>query len=422
MLPVIMALTDAKIRNTRRGDKPVKLTDGGGLYIEIRPNGAKLWRYRYRIAGKENIFAIGKYYNDKRGEHVSLDDARGIRDEARKLVKQGIHPAHNRQRLRVTQGADNANTFEAVAREWMGKKKANLAPSYARQIERVLGVEVFPYIGTLPIRNVTAAHLLEVMRRLEARGAESIALMVRQLSSAIFRYAVATLRADTDPAAALIGAITRPKTRHSKPLGPADIARLVKALNSYGGYPTTVIALKLALLTFVRTVELRAALWSEIDFDRAEWRIPGARMKMREAHIVPLSRQAMALLRELHALTGGHEQCWLFPNHRRPRTYMASATLNRALEYMGFSGKEGIGFSSHGFRATACTILNELGYRPDIIERQLAHQERNSVRASYNRAEYLAERRAMMQQWADYVDALATGANVVALHDNKFTP
>lgn len=406
-----MALTDAKIRNTKPAENPVKLADSGGLYLEVRPSGAKLWRYRYRIAGKENVFAVGEYFGDKRAGHVSLDDARRERDQARLLVKQGVHPAHQRQTQRMAQLADASNTFEGVAREWIAKKKAGWTLYYTRQVERFLEADVFPYVGKLPIRSVTAAHLLEIVRRVEGRGAETVALLVRQWCSAIFRYAVATLRADGDPAAALKGAITRPKVAHSKPLSREQIAAFVKALDSYGGYRTTVIALRLKLLTFVRTIELRAAEWSEIDLERAEWRIPAGRMKMREPHCVPLSRQALDLLRELHTLTGG--QRWLFPNYRRPQTCMTATTLNRALERMGFNGKGSIGFAAHGFRATASTTLNEAGYRPDVIERQLAHKERNKTRASYNQAEYLEERRAMMQQWADMTESMAKGGKVV---------
>jgi integrase len=406
-----MPLTDAKIRNTKPSEKPIKLTDGGGLYLEVRPTGAKLWRYRYRIAGKENVFAVGEYFNDKHGGHISLDDARGERDKARALVKQGIHPAHNRQAAQLATHAENANTFEAVAREWINKKKQGWTPYYLRQVERFLETDVFPYVGNLPIRNVTAAHLLEIVRRVEGRGAETVALLVRQWASAIFRYAVATLRADTDPAAALKGAIHRPKVEHHKPLSRDQVADFVKALDSYGGYRTTVIALRLMLLTFVRTVELRAAHWAEFDLDRAEWRIPAERMKMREPHIVPLSRQAVELLRELHTHTGGRS--FLFPNYRNPKTCMTATTLNRALERMGFNGKDSIGFSAHGFRATASTMLNELSFRSEVIERQLAHAERNKVRASYNQGEYMEERRAMMQQWANLTDEMAKSESKV---------
>ena len=412
-----MSLTDGQIRNAKPGDKPIKLTDGGGLYLEVRPTGAKLWRYRYRIAGKENVFAVGKYVQAPSGETkeqnqsrcnagmLTLAEARARREECRALVKQGMHPAHYRQVARMEQSVRNANTFEAVAMEWIVKKKPGWTPYYLRQVERFLEADVFPYVGNLPIRNVTAAHLLEIVRRVEGRGAETVALQVRQWASAIFRYAVATLRADVDPAAALRGAIHRPKVVHSKPMTRDQVADFVNALEGYAGYRTTVIALHLMLLTFVRTVELRGALWAEIDLDRAEWRIPAERMKMREPHIVPLSRQGVELLRELHTHTGGRGM--LFPNYRNPKTCMTATTLNRALERMGFNGKGSIGFSAHGFRATASTILNEIGFRPDVIERQLAHAERNKVRASYNQAQYLEERRAMMQQWADLIDEMA---------------
>jgi integrase len=388
-----MALSDAAIRNAKPGPSPTKKADGGGLYLEVRPNGAKLWRYRYRLAGKESIFALGDYPT------IGLADARTLHADARKLVKSGINPAQHRQAARLATYADNSNTFEAVAREWIGKKHARWTPYYARQVTRFLEVDMFPSIGKLPIRSVTAAHILAIIKRVEERGAETVALLLRQWSSAIFRYAVSTLRADHDPAAALKGAIHRPKTKHAKPLSRDDIARFARALDAYGGYRTTVIALRLMLLTFVRTKELRQAPWTEFNLDRAEWRIPGPRMKKQEPHIVPLSRQAVELLRELHTYTGGRG--YLFPNYRSPNTCMTATTLNRALERMGFNGKDSMGFSAHGFRATASTILNELGYRPDVIERQLSHADQDKVRASYNQGEYLEERRAMMQQWAD---------------------
>jgi integrase len=391
-----MSLTDAKIRNTKPGPKPIKLADGGGLYIEVRPTGAKLWRFRYRIAGKENVFAIGDYPG------ITLAEVRAEHGKARLLVKQGIHPSHSRQTERLSNHAANANTFEGVAKEWISKKSTGWTPYYLRQVERFLESDVFPHVGRLPIRRVTAAHLLEIIRRIEGRGAETVALLVRQWSSAIFRYAVATLRADGDPAAALKGAIHRPKVEHHKPLSRSQIVDFIKALDKYGGYRTTVIALRLMLLTFVRTVELRKAEWSEFDLDNAEWRIPAERMKMREPHIVPLSKQTVSLLRELQTYTGG--RAVLFPNYRRPNECMTATTLNRALERMGFNGKDSIGFSAHGFRATASTILNEMGYRSDVIERQLAHAERDKVRASYNHAEYMDERKAMMQEWADLLN------------------
>ena len=397
-----MPLTDTKIRNTKPTDKPVKLTDSRGLYLEIRPSGSKLWRYRYRIAGRENVYAIGEYPD------ITLAEARTQRDDARKLVKADIHPAHERKTARLRREAEKTNTFEAVTREWISKKRDSWSPYYCRQVERMMEANVFPEIGGLPIKSVSAAHLLQILHRVEARGAHSVANLLRQWCSAIFRYATATLRVDSDPAAALKGAITKPKVKHYKPLSRSEISALLETLGDYGGYRTTVIALRLLLLTFVRPGELRGAEWKEIDLEHAEWRIPAERMKMRAPHIVPLSTQSVALLRELQTLTGG--QRWLFPNHRRPRTRMSKTTLNRALERMGYGGK----FSAHGFRATASTILNETGFRPDVIERQLAHQERNRVRASYNQAEYLPERRELMQAWADMIDTFESRANVVS--------
>ncbi|MBB3834365.1 integrase [Xanthomonas arboricola] len=391
-------LTDAKIRNAKAGPKPVKLADSGGLYLEVRPTGTKLWRYRYRIGGKENVFAMGEY------PEMSLAAARTEHDKARALVKQALHPAHSRQAERLSNQAANANTFEAIANEWISKKSGSWTQYYRRQVENFLTADVFPHIGRLPIRAVTAVHLLTIIKRIEQRGAATVALLVRQWSSAIFRYAVSTLRADIDPAAALRGAIHRPKVEHHRPLSREQISQFGTALEKYGGYRTTVIALRLMLLTFVRTVELRNARWQEFSLDQAMWRIPAERMKMREPHIVPLSKQAIELLRELQTYTGGRGL--LFPNYRRPKESMTATTLNRALERMGFNGKGSIGFSAHGFRATASTLLNEMGFRADVIERQLAHAERNKVRASYNQAEYLQERVAMMQAWASFLDSL----------------
>lgn len=398
-----MALTDAKIRQTKPTDKAQKLTDAHGLYLEVRPTGKKLWRYRYRIDGKENVFAIGEY------PIIGLAEARAKRDEAKATAKTGVHPAHSRRAEVRSNVSANANTFEAIAREWIAKTKTDTSDYYRKQIEKVLATDVFPVVGKLPIRNVTAAELLKIVQKVEARDAPVVALNIRQWCSAIFRFAMVTLRAENDPAAALKGAIKRPKTEHAKPLSREQIKDFIVSAEQYGGYRTTVIALRLMLLTFVRTIELRKAEWKHIDLERAEWRIPAEHMKMDEPHFVPLSKQAAVLLRELKTHTGGHPN--LFPNYRSPQSYMTGTTLNRALERMGMNGKDSIGFSAHGFRATASTILNEQGYRADVIEKQLAHAERNSVRASYNQAEYAAERRQMMQDWANMIDAIASEAS-----------
>lgn len=399
-----MLITNAKAHNAKPAPKPYKLHDSGGLFLLVRPSGSKLWRYKYRIDSKENLFAIGEFYADKRTGHISVEAARRARDEARALVRKGIHPSHARQGQLRERIDENSNTFKSIALEWMERKKSNWTDNYASQIRKVFATDVFPYIGSLPITSVKAAHLLEIMQRVDARGATTYAHLIRQWSSAIFRFAVATLRAEYDPASPLQGAIVRKRTKHSTALSKQELRAVLERLRSYRGDPGTTFGIRLMVLTFVRTIELRGAEWAEIDFDAAEWRIPGPRMKMREEHIVPLSRQALALLHELERETGDRK--YLFPNRRRANAYITATTINRALERMGFLGEGTIGFSGHGFRSTASTMLNEAGFRPDVIERQLAHEERNQVRASYNRAMYLPERRAMMQKWADMIDEI----------------
>ena len=391
-----MALTDLKIRQTKPlADKPLKLTDSHGLYLEVRPNGSKLWRYRYRIAGRENLFAIGDY------PEYSLLDARAARDEARALVKQGIHPAHARQAAVADQVTQNANTVEAVGREWLAKKAATWSATYLAQATRCLEQNLFPRHGRQPIRTFTAAQLLRVLQEMEKRGAVTYALQLRQWVSGICRYAVATLRADGDPAAALKGALQRPAVDHAKPMSPADIGDYKARLSRYGGNRTTVIALWLMLYLFPRTTELRHGRWETFDTDDALWDVPPSRMKMRRRHLVPLPTQALALLRELAEITGAGE--WLFPNGRRPKDVMSATTINRALEHMGYASGQ---WTGHDFRATASTQLHEFGFRSDAIELQLAHVEKNKAKKAYNHAEYLAERREMMQAWADWIDSI----------------
>lgn len=391
-----MPLTDIKIRQAKAIDKPLKLADTNGLYLEVKPGGAKLWRYRYRIAGKENLYAIGDYPT------ITLSEARKARDEARELIKKGLHPAHARQNERLLKIAANNDTFKAIAEEWIEKKRRGWAPYYLKQIEHGMKADIYPRIGRLPIRAVTPADVLAILDRASRRGAETVAINLRQWCSAVFRYAVATLRADHDPAAPLRGAIIRPPVNHSKPLSREDIADFLKRLDGYGGNRTTAIALRLLLLTFVRTVEMRKAEWNEFNFDQSEWRIPAAKMKMRRMHIVPLARSTVDLLRELQQITGAGR--WLFPNTRRPHDVMSATTVNRALEYMGYASGAVTG---HDFRATASTRLHEMGFRSEFIELQLAHVERNRVKAAYNHADYLPERRQMVQAWADWLDGIA---------------
>jgi integrase len=398
-----MPLTDTKCRNAKPLKRPYRLSDSKGLHLEVRPSGAKLWRYRYRyftIAGdkkiwKENLFAVGDYSS------MTLEQARAERIKARELVKQGIHPSHARAADKHARIEANESTFEAVATDWLQVKKAGWSPRRYKQVEGVLKNDVFKHVGRLPIDTITARQMLSVIQRLIDRGAPTVAQIAWNVSAKVFGVAKKRGLLKSSPISDLEGVIPRPPVQHRKPLSRKDIPTLVRGIGTYDGERPTAIALGLLMLTFVRPQEMRGAAWSEFDLDRAEWRIPAARMKMREAHIVPLSSHALVLLRELQGITGNRP--YLFPNHRRPRSHMAATTMNRALVSLGYDGK----FTPHGFRATASTMLNELGYRPDIIERQLAHKERNKVRASYNQAEYLDQRREMMQGWADLLDQIA---------------
>lgn len=404
-----MALNDTRIRNAGKRQKPYKLTDGKGLYVEIRPTGSKLWRYRYRIDTKENVFAMGEYFPDaKTPGHLSLDDARAERARCRQLVKQGIHPSHDKKATQARRRADSANTFEAIGQEWLEKNRKHWAPRNYGDIKRALEKDVFPDVGSLPIRQVTAAHILAILDKVDARGAASMAINIRQYCGAIFAHAVRTLKADGDPTGVLKGHIKRPEIKHKRPLTKAGIKELVAKIET-ANYLITVVALKLLLYLFVRPGELRQAEWAEFDLEQGVWTIPAEKMKKRERHMVPLSRQAIELLQALQKVTGNRRH--LFPNHRRPNDCLSGNALNTALRRLGYKGQ----FTAHGFRATASTELHELGYPSEIIEFQLAHAERNQVKASYNQAQFWEKRKAMMQQWADLVDAWSRGENVVSL-------
>lgn len=391
-----MPLTDVKIRQAKPGAAPIKMADSGGLYLEVRTNGSKLWRYRYRLDRKENVFAIGAY------PEVSLAEARIERDLARDHVRAGRHPSHVRQTEKAMQLAENRNTFKAVAEEWIKDRLGQRSATYQNQCQRALANDVYPVIGRLPMREITAAQVLAILKKMDARGATTLALQVRQWISAVFRYGVATLRADADPAAALKGAIQRRAINHSQPMSLEQLAEYMAAVDRYGGHRGTVIALKLLPMLFTRTGELRCARWEEFDLDGAMWEIPAERMKMRRRHLVPLPPQAVKLLRELRAITAGD---LLFPGLRDPFRPISPTTLNRALEYLDMDG-----WHCHDFRATASTHLYEMGrWRPEVIEMQLAHAERNKVRGAYNHAQYMSERILMMQVWADYIGSCANG-------------
>lgn len=400
-----MALTDTAIRNAKPKEKPYKLADEKGLFLLVHPNGGRYWRFKYRFVGKEKLLALGVYPD------VSLKEARERRDNARKQVAADIDPGQHRKALKAAKATCAENSFEIVAREWFAKHSPNWAVNHSSKILRRLERDIFPWIGNRPIGDITAPELLTVLRRIESRGALETAHRALQNCGQVFRYAVATGRAERDPSGDLRGALPPTKQiHHASITDPKAIGGLLRAIKGYQGSFITKCALQLAPLVFVRPGELRKAEWSEFDLDAAEWRIPAARMKMREQHIVPLSSRAVAILRELYALTGNGR--YVFPGARTNGRPMSENTINAALRRLGYSGNE---MTGHGFRSMASTILNEQGWHRDAIERQLAHAERNSVRAAYNYAEHLAERRKMMQAWADYLDGLSAGATIMHL-------
>lgn len=390
-----MPLTDIKVRQAKPTDKLQKLADGGALYLVIKPNGTKLWWYRYKLDGKENTFSIGEY------PAVPLQQARQERDAARELVKKGIHPGHYRQLEKIKQLHLNANSFEAIAREYVERRDGQVSPYYLRQMKTGLEKDVYPVIGHFPITDVKAAHLVKIIQGIEDRGAPTVAINTRQWISRVFCYATMTARAEHDPASALRGLVRRPKVEHAKPLTEEEIADFKARLARFRGARQTTIALNLLLLLFCRTIELRRAEWVDVDFEKEQWVIPAEKMKMGRVHVVPLSRQALVLLKELHRITGGGSLVW--PSARNPSVMTCATTVNKALEHMGYGTGRVTG---HDFRATASTRLHEMGYRPDIIELQLAHVEKSKTKAAYNHAQYLPERRRMMQEWADWIDTL----------------
>lgn len=396
-------LTDSAIRASKPQDRPYRLADGRGLHLHIAPTGGKWWRMRYRYAGKEKMLSLGTYPD------VTLKEARQRRDEIRRQLTAGIDPSAARKAEQAS--AQGADSFEALAREWFGKFSATWSESYVVKVTGHLNNDLIPWLGTRPVREILAPELLAVIRRIEARGALETAHRALQTCGRIFRYAVATGRAERDPTGDLRGALPPVRSQHFATLtDPQDIGHLLRALDGYTGTFIVKQALRLAPRLFVRPGELRKAEWAEINLDGAEWRIPAAKMKMRHEHIVPLSRQAVALLVELQPLTGNGR--YVFPNLRTTGLPLSEVAILAALRRLGY-GKEQM--TAHGFRAMASTLLNEQGWHRDAIERQLAHAERNAIRAAYNRAEHLPERRRMMQAWSDYLDGLATGANVVPI-------
>lgn len=409
---------DVIIRSTKPTEKTQRLNDGDGLYLLIKPNGAKWWRLDYCISGKRKTLSVGVYPD------IGLKEARDRADEARRLVATGIDPSDIRKASkaeqaksleadrRIAAGLPAIDSFEEIAREWFTKFSIEWTPSHADKIIRRLERDIFPWIGRQPIASITAPELLAVLRRIESRGALETAHRAHQNCGQIFRYAIATGRADRDPSPDLRGALPSVKQSHHAAItDPKAIGELLRAIDSYQGYFVTKCALRIAPLVFVRPGELRKAEWTEINLDQAEWNIPAERMKMCEPHLVPLSTQAVEILRELQALTG--DSRFVFPGARTNGRPMSDNAILAALRRMGFAKDE---MSGHGFRAMARTILDEvLQVRPDYIEHQLAHAVRDPNGRAYNRTAHLAERRKMMQLWADYLDKLKTGAEIVQI-------
>lgn len=399
-----MSLTDTAIRNARPAGKAVKLFDERGLYLEVSPSGGKWWRLKYRFDGKEKRLSLGVYPD------IGLKDARSRRDEARKLVSNGIDPSENRKAQKSVRADRAANSFEVVAREWFAKMSSRWASSHAGKIMLRLENDVFPWIGNRPIGDITAPELLKVLRRVEGRGAMDTAHRVHQNCGQIFRYGVATGRCERDPSGDLRGALAPARHEHFAAITePAAVGELLRAIDGFRGTLVVQSALKLAPLFFVRPGELRKARWTEFDFDRLEWRYFVT--KTRSEHLVPLAAQAVAILQELQPLTGHRE--YVFPG-RDPKKPMSDAALNAALRRMGYDTRTEI--TGHGFRAMARTILHqELHVKPEVIEHQLAHRVPDALGTAYNRTKFFKERRAMMEQWADYLDKLKAGAEVISL-------
>ena len=389
-----MPLTDAKIRAFPTPGKNVKLFDGGGLYLAVSPAGGKVWRLKYRFAGKEQTLTLGKY------PVLGLKDAREKARSAKALLAEGVNPGQMKKAVSLAMSG-GGDSFANIAREWHERNKIKWTAGYSGQILLWLEQNIFPYVGNVHIKQVSAPQLLEALRKMEARGAVDSAHRVFQICGAVFRYGIATGRAERDAAADLRGALAPAISRNMPAItDPAEVGKLLRKLESYTGSEVIRAALRLAPLVFVRPGELQQAEWSEVDFDEKMWVIPAEKMKMRREHRIPLSRQALGILSDLSDRTG--EGRYVFPSVKNKANPISRNTLNQKLWRLGYCGA----MCAHGFRAMASTLLNEQGWPPDVIEAQLAHVDRNSVRRAYNRALYWEERVKMMQAWADYLDRL----------------
>jgi integrase len=400
-----MALTNTAIRNAKPAQKPIKLTDERGLYLLLKPNGSRWWRFDYRYGGKRKTLSMGVYPD------VSLKDARNRRDEARKLLAFDADPGENRKAVKAAKSEQGANSFEVITREWYTKYSATWNASHGERIIRRFERDLFPWIGGKPIAEIAAPELLAAVRRIESRGAVETAHRALGNCGQVFRYAIATGRATRDISADLRGALPPVKGEHFAAITePKQVASLLRAMDDYTGSHVVRCALRLAPLVFVRPGELRTAEWKDIDIDGAEWRYTVT--KTNTPHIVPLARQAVEILTELQALTGSGR--FVFPGARTNGRPMSDNAILAAMRRMGIDKEE---MSGHGFRAMARTILDEvLGFRPDFIEHQLAHAVKDPNGRAYNRTAHLPERRKMMQQWADYLDKLKAGAEIIPLH------
>ncbi|MEE4451296.1 tyrosine-type recombinase/integrase [Novosphingobium resinovorum] len=397
-------LTYIQINAAKPRAKAWSLLDSQGLHIFIQPNGSKLWRFNYRFLDKQKTLHLGGW------PQVSLADARVRRDEAKKKIAEGIDPALEKKRARIAAKYAAANTFEAVAKEWLVKcERDGLAPVTVDKIRWLLA-KAYPVIGSIPIAQITPHEALAVLRKVEATGAFESARRMRSVLSRVFRYGVATVRCDKDVAADLRGAIASPKVKHFAAITkPSEVGALLRAIDGYSGHKVTVMALRLSPHVLLRPGELRQAEWADIDFEEAIWFIPAERMKMRRPHRVPLSRQVIDMLQELHEHT--HWWKYLFPCLGKPRKAMSENAVNQGLRNLGYTSDQ---MTAHGFRAMAATLLNERGeWNPDAIERQLAHVDTNQVRRAYARGEYWDERVQMMQSWSDYLDELRDGGKIL---------
>ena len=393
-----MPLTDVTVRTAKPRDKPYKLSDSGGLYVEVTPAGGKRWRWKYRIGGREKLLSMGLY------PAVPLVAARARRDDAKKLLASGVDPSVHRQATKLAQAEGSANSFEVIGREWFAKHQSGWAISHSSKVIARLEKDVFPFIGSRPIAQIAASELLKVLQRIENRGALEAAHKARVSCGQVFRYAIATGRTERDISADLRGALPPVRTKHmSSVTDPALVGPLLRMLHGYEGTLTVQCALKLAPLLFVRPGELRTAQWVDIDLEKAEWRFRVS--KTHTDHVVPLASQAVAVLDEIRQLTGRGQ--YVFPSARSNSRPMSENTVNAALRRLGIPSDE---LTGHGFRAMARTILDEVhGFRIDLIEHQLAHAVKDPLGRAYNRTSHLPERRRMMQAWADYLDSLRIG-------------